>query len=109
MAYQMTRHAADVASRRGIQADWIARTLDTPGRIEFDRRDPALVHHVSRTEEFGGRALRVVFDSRASPPRVVTVSFDRSIKDPLRNSKSIKRQTRCISRSKTRLSLNHRR
>ena len=32
VAYQMTQHAADVASRRGIQADWIARTLNAPGR-----------------------------------------------------------------------------
>ena len=46
MAYHMTQHAADVASRRGIQADWITRTLDGPGKIEPDRRDPTLVHHV---------------------------------------------------------------
>ena len=81
MAYQMTRHAAHVASRPGIQADWIARTLDAPGSIESDRRDPALVHHVRHIEEFGGRALRVVFDPKAVPLRVVTVYFDRSVKD----------------------------
>ncbi len=83
MAYQMTQHAADVASRRGIQADWIAKTLDAPGRIEPDRRDPTLVHHVRQIEEFGGRALRVVFDPKVLPPRVVTVYFDRSVKDLL--------------------------
>jgi hypothetical protein len=81
VAYQMTQHAADVASRRGIQADWIARTLDGPVRIEPDRRDPTLVHHVRHIEEFGGRALRVVFDPNVIPPRVVTVYFDRSVKD----------------------------
>ena len=83
MAYRMTQHAADVASRRGIQSDWIERTLDAPGRIEPDRRDPALVHHVRQIEEFGGRALRVVFDPTVLPVRVVTVYFDRSVKDPL--------------------------
>lgn len=81
MAYQMTQHAADVASRRGIQADWIARTLDGPGRIVPDRHDTALVHHVRQIEEFGRRALRVVFDPNVIPPRVVTVYFDRSVKD----------------------------
>jgi hypothetical protein len=82
VAYNMTQHAADVASRRGIQADWIARTLNGPGKIEPDRRDPTLVHHVLHIEEFGGRALRVVFDPNVIPPRVVTVYFDRSVKDP---------------------------
>jgi len=34
------------------------------------------------SERFGGRALRVVFDPNMIPPRIVTVYFDRSIKDP---------------------------
>lgn len=71
LAYQTTQHAADVASRRGIQADWIVRTLDASGRSDSDRRDPVRV------------SLRIVFDPKVLPPRVVTVDFDRSVKDPL--------------------------
>jgi hypothetical protein len=82
LTYQLTQHAADVVSRRGIQADWIARTLDAPDKIESDQRDPSLVHHVRKIEEFGGRALRVVFDPKPLPPRVVTVYFDRSVEEP---------------------------
>lgn len=66
MNYQLTQHAADVVARRGIEAD---------------QRDPTLVHHVKTIAEFGGRALRVVFDPNAVPPRVVTVYFDRAVKD----------------------------
>lgn len=81
MNYQLTQHAADVVARRGIEAEWIARTLDMPGTVEADQRDPTLVHHVKTIAEFGGRALRVVFDPKAVPPRVVTVYFDRAVKD----------------------------
>jgi len=81
MTYTLTRHAADVITRRAIQHEWIQRTLDAPERIEFDRRDPVLVHHVKRIVEFNNRALRVIFNPSSVPRSVVTVYFDRNVKD----------------------------
>jgi hypothetical protein len=40
-----------------------------------------MTHHVNHIEEFGGRALRVVFDPNLIHPRVVTVDFDCSVKN----------------------------
>lgn len=81
MNYELSMHAASVATRRAIRSDWIALTLEAPARVEPDRRDPVLVHHLRKIDEFGGRVLRVVFDPTKVPVRIVTVYFDRAVKD----------------------------
>lgn len=81
MTFELTQHAAEVVRHRAIKPDWIEQTLDAPSRVEPDRRDPDLVHHLRKIDEFGDRVLRVVFYLAAVPIRVVTVYFDRTVKD----------------------------
>jgi len=48
-----------------------------------DGADSALRHALARVPEFGGRVLRVVYDPREKPVRVITAYFDRAMKDRL--------------------------
>jgi hypothetical protein len=55
-----------------------------PGRrVPVFRIDPQLTHYVGRIAEYGNRPLRVVFNARANPARIVTVYFDRKMKGRL--------------------------
>jgi len=53
------------------------QALTTPGVTEADPVDPDLEHRLARIPEFGDRVLRVIVNGRKTPPRVVTVFFDR--------------------------------
>jgi hypothetical protein len=81
--YELTQHAKDVIAERDIRLPWLEQVLESPERVEPDREDPELTHHVGRIKEHGNRALRVVFNSRVSPVRIVTVYFDRGMKGRL--------------------------
>jgi hypothetical protein len=79
--YVFTAHALDVMEERGIRKEWVVRILDEPGGLVDDRADPALIHAIGPIAEHGDRVLRVVYNSRTEPWRVVTVYFDRSLRD----------------------------
>jgi hypothetical protein len=80
LKYELTAHAATALKERGIQGTWLEQVLNNPAKTETDETDPALVHHLGKISEHGGRILRVVFNNRVSPVRVVTVYFDRRLK-----------------------------
>jgi hypothetical protein len=61
----------------------LEQVLDSPELVEVDPTDPELTHLVGRIKEHGNRALRVVFNNSAKPVRIVTVYFDRKLKDRL--------------------------
>jgi hypothetical protein len=71
-------HFRDVLRERGIERDWVDRTLRDPELTE----DPGdgTQHFVRRTPEFGGRWLRVVVNVLVEPPRLVTAFFDRRLR-----------------------------
>jgi hypothetical protein len=73
----LSPHAQEAAKERGIEPDWIARTLAKPERIEPDRRHAERRSALCRVAEFGGRWLRVVYVEDAESYRIVTVFFDR--------------------------------
>jgi hypothetical protein len=75
--YALTAHAAKVIGEREIPVEWVARALAQPERTEADAVDPALRHALARIPEYGGRVLRVVYNSTVEPWRIVTVYFDR--------------------------------
>ena len=73
----LTKHAQGQIEDRDIPIEWVERTLFIPERTEPDREDPNLRHALARVPEFGNRVLRVVYNHTATPPRIVTVFFDR--------------------------------
>jgi len=77
MDYHLTEHARDALRKRQIQLEWLEITLSKPEWTEKDQIDSDLEHRLMRIEEFGGRVLRVIVNTRATPPRVVTLYFDR--------------------------------
>ena len=83
MKYKLTQHARDVLGERQIATAWIEHVLDSPQRIESDPDDPQLEHRLGRIAEHGNRVLRVVCNKTTSPPLVVTVYFDRAMRNKL--------------------------
>jgi Domain of unknown function (DUF4258) len=81
--FVLTEHARIAMAHRGIKLEWVAAVLQTPARTEPDPSDPDLVHTVGRIPEFGGRVLRVIYNHRMRPVRIVTAFFDRSMRDKL--------------------------
>jgi hypothetical protein len=78
LPFTLTEHAAQAMDERKIDPAWVARVLFSPERTEADRNDPTVRHALGRIAERDGRVLRVVYNHRRNPPRIVTVYFDRT-------------------------------
>ena len=83
MNHELSQHARTVMEERGIPTEWLERALHGPARVEPDKKDPELVHHLVVIPEHGGRVLRVVFNKQVAPWRIVTLHFDRRLKGKL--------------------------
>ena len=70
-------------AERQISVVWVERVLTGPERTELDRVDPELHHALGRIPERDDRVLRVVYNKNTDPWRVVTVYFDRAMRDML--------------------------
>ena len=78
--FELSDHAARRVTVRGIELDWIERTLTDPDQDVSDRLDPTLRHAIKGIDEAGGRFLRVVYNQESWPIKVVTAHFDRRIR-----------------------------
>jgi uncharacterized DUF497 family protein len=83
VSYELTKHARDVIDERGIAVEWMERVLSTPALIEPAESDVALENRFGRIAEFGNRVLRVVVNTTVVPELVVSVYFDRRMKNKL--------------------------
>jgi len=83
MKYELTQHAREILHERDISLEWLERILAAPERIEPDSRDASLEHRLGRIAQHGNRVLRVILNPQVTPPRVVTVYFDRTMRDKL--------------------------
>ncbi len=71
---QLSGHARDMLSERGIAEEWVWRTIRAPDRTEAGANGS--VHYIKAIPEHGGRFLRVIVNRHVEPARVVTVFFD---------------------------------
>jgi MarR-like DNA-binding transcriptional regulator SgrR of sgrS sRNA len=62
---------------------WVEQVLRNPERSEPDGIDQDLEHRLGRTDECEGRVLRVIVNRAVSPLRIVTVYFDRAMRNKL--------------------------
>lgn len=83
MNYVLTNHARKAMKERGIQIEWLERTLSTPECVLPDPADVTVERRFRRIPEFGGRVLRVALNTAVAPNRVVSVFFDRTMKGKL--------------------------
>jgi len=81
--YELSQHARDVLEEREILRVWLERVLTAPQRIEPDPDDVELEHRLGRIAEHGNRVLRVVVNKTVRPTRVVTLYFDRTMRNKL--------------------------
>lgn len=81
--FTLSAHAAAAMANREISEEWVKRVLDQPAQIEPDVDDPTLRHALGRIAERERRVLRVVYNWTSDPWRIVTVYFDRTMRDKL--------------------------
>ncbi len=81
--FELTQHAIFVLKERKIPLEWVERVLKHPEKIVPDKNDPDLQHALGRIPELGNRVLRIVFHKETEPTRIVTVYFDRKMRDVL--------------------------
>ena len=83
MNYELTKHAQKALEERGIQIEWLERTLSAPECVLPDPADATVERYFRRIPEFGRRGRRVAVNTTVEPNRVVSVFFDRTMKDKL--------------------------
>jgi hypothetical protein len=59
MNYELTKHAQKALEERGIQIEWLERTLSAPECVLPDSSDATVERYFRPIPEFGGRILRV--------------------------------------------------
>jgi len=84
MDYELTDHARESLRRRpAIRLEWVESVIRNPTRTEPDRVDPELEHRLGRIDAYGGRVLRVIVKAARVPLSVITVYFDRKMRNRL--------------------------
>lgn len=81
--YVLSAHAQTVMAERSINVDWLERVLVNPKKVEADKEHRDLRHALGRIPEHDNRVLRVVYNGVVEPVRVVTVYFDRTLRNKL--------------------------
>jgi len=83
MSYELTRHAENVLEERQIPVEWMERAFAAPELVLPDPDDVSIERRFRRIPEFGDRVLRVAVNTAVEPKRIVSVFFDRKMKDKL--------------------------
>jgi hypothetical protein len=83
MKYTLTKHTRDMLEEREIPITWLERVLNAPERVEPDLEDAQLEHRLGHIPEHGNRILRVVVNKTIRPVRVITLYFDRTMRNKL--------------------------
>jgi hypothetical protein len=76
--FLLTDHASEVLRERGISVEWVRRVLTHPHLRLPDAEDPDLLHALAPIAEREDRVLRVVYNEKIDPWRVITAYFDRA-------------------------------
>lgn len=81
MDLDLSVHAHEMLEERQIDEAWIAFAIQGPESIE--QPGDGTVHYLVRIAARDNRVLRVVVNPSTTPPRLVTVFFDRRMKGRL--------------------------
>lgn len=77
--FEYTKHALEMIQERLIRTDWIDATISIPDKTEFIDNDE--IHYIKQIKEFGNRYLRIVVNPYSQPKKIITLFFDRRIKE----------------------------
>jgi aminoglycoside phosphotransferase len=79
MKYTFSKHAKSMIQERKIRLEWIHHTLDMPDFIET--RSDGNQHYFKKIIDFGSRYLHIVINDSVNPNKIVTLFFDRGVKE----------------------------
>ena len=82
MLFILSNHARVRVQHRGIKEEWIEATINSPQKTETDPEDPDALRAWKRIPEKSS-VLRVVYNHTNKPYKIITVFFDRSMKNKL--------------------------
>jgi len=71
-------HAKEMLAERGIESEWIERTVLDPDAVESDPKHADRIRAFKALPERDGRVLRVVYVRLGEAYRVITLFLDRS-------------------------------
>jgi hypothetical protein len=77
--FEFTRHASDVILEREIKLEWIIDTFEYPEKVLIINDEE--MHYIKQIKENENRFLRVVVNPNYQPYRIITIFFDRRIKE----------------------------
>jgi hypothetical protein len=83
MDFVLSKHAEVSAMEREIPVEWIRLTLEDPDRREADRREVGVELFYAKIAAYENRVLKVVVNVQVDPWRVMSVYFDRYMKERL--------------------------
>ncbi len=83
MDFVLSRHAEVSAEEREIPLEWIRSVLEQPDHREADGREDGVELFYAKIAAYGDRVLKVVVNVQVDPWRVMSVYFDRSMKERL--------------------------
>ena len=83
MDFVLSKHAEISAAEREIPVEWIRQTLEDPDRRDADRREVGVELFYAKIAANGNRVLKVLVNVQVDPWRVMSVYFDRSMKERL--------------------------
>ena len=83
MDFVLCRHAKVFAEEREILLERIRLALEQPDYRETDRREEGVELFYAKIAAHGNRVLKVVVNVQVDPWRVMSVYFDRSMKERL--------------------------
>lgn len=76
--FELSFHARTMLAERSIEEEWLWLALRQPDEV-IDAGEGKL-HYVRSIPAFGNRMLRVIVNTHSSPSRVVTLYFDRALR-----------------------------
>ncbi len=77
--FELSSHAKDMLRERKIAEEWVWRVVEAP--VSKKKGKDGNMHYTKPIKERDGRILHVVINPDLVPQRIVTVFFDRRLKN----------------------------
>jgi hypothetical protein len=74
----LTRNAEAMLAERGIEWEWVERTIHRPDEVRIDPTRENILRAFRSIPERDGRVLRVVYSQGETEIRIITAFFDRA-------------------------------
>jgi hypothetical protein len=77
--FELSLHALNMLVEREIMEEWIWQALSSPDRTSSE--DDGTLHYIKAIVERDNRVLRVIVNTGVDPQRIITIFFDRRLRE----------------------------